>query len=74
MAIRAKRISVKDVFKNSEWDIISVIEDDGKYRIEAKRHPLKNQINHFIGYGGREYVEGLAKSHYNKSIHEIAQP
>lgn len=65
---RAKRIRVKGVFKSNDWEILSVIDEDKKYRIEAKRvFPIKDEINHFIGYGGREYVQNLARD-YNYKI------
>jgi len=65
---RPKRIRVKEVFKNKDWEILSIIDDDKRYRVEAKRlFPVKNEINHFVGYAGREYVQNLARD-YNYKI------
>lgn len=73
MAIRPKRIRLNHVFKNKEWTIISITEDDFRYKVEAKRPRVKNQLNHFIGYGGREYAEKLAKLHYGVDILEVVR-
>lgn len=72
MANRPKRISVKDVFKNPDWEIISIIDDDKKYRIEARRPPVKGELNCFIGYAGREYVQTLA-GNFRGGVLEIAE-
>ena len=69
---RPKQINIREVFKSKGWEITNVIEDDGRYRISAKRtFPLKNELNCFIGYGSKMYCEGLALTYYDKNIHEI---
>jgi hypothetical protein len=67
--IRPKRVRAKEVFKNKSWIITSIIDDDRRYRIEAERsEPIKNELNHFVGYIGREYAQNLARDYYNCKI------
>jgi len=62
---RPKRIGIKDIFLNKEWEFISIIDSDKRYRIEAKRPPVKGELNHFIGYASREYTQTLASDYRN---------
>lgn len=68
---RAKRVTIREVLQNTEWVVLEVIEDDGKYRIEARRPPVKGELNHFIGYGGKEYVEKLSTKFREVTPHEL---
>jgi len=67
--IRPKRIRFREVMSSPHWKIISVIDHDKKYRVEAVREePIKDHINHFVGYGGRQYLEQMAQEYYGKHI------
>ncbi len=68
---RPKRISIRNVLQNEEWAILQVIECDGKYRIEARRPPVKHQLNYFVGYGGKQYVEQLSAKYRKTTPHKL---
>ena len=61
------------MFRNKDWKITQVIEDDGTFRIEARRPPVKNEFAFFIGYGGREYIGNLANTFRGCGVHELVE-
>lgn len=68
---KSKKFTLKDVFEDKSWTILSVTSLNGRYKVEAKRPCVKNELNHFIGCGSVSYVESLSIDHRKVKVERL---
>lgn len=68
-----KKTTIKEVFENDNWIIVSVMQGLSKcVRIDAKRRfPVCDKSNFFSIWSSASYANRLARENYSKNLNDF---